>query len=303
MKRCIVTDIRRMTPVSMRSWDAFKKDPSLALVDRRLLLRDIVRCWRHPRSRLRLLVQTLLNRWFISIPMDLCINQYAFVFGKKDCNYFTELARQLIEHPKISLKETHFYRFFQTIQAPTYTDLMSLHDDKLRTGLTKMPYGSYPWGAFDRREREMIIPTKFRDTTSYRARQNYMWYEIGPDLDALLENEFQQVKDLVRELARDGYRPGKMGFNFPPVSLLIAKSGTIRFVQADGAHRMAVLSAVGCERVLVRLDPERYPPIFESEAADWPYVRSGLLDEDMAIRIFRLYFELDGSERWRLLVS
>lgn len=59
------------------------------------------------------------------------------------------------------------------------------------------------------------------------------------------------------------------------------------------------LSALGYDKVIVMLDPYRYPPILEEDIDSWPYVQSGLIDRIDAYKLFQLYFILDGSERAR----
>ena len=82
--------------------------------------------------------------------------------------------------------------------------------------------------------------------------------------------------------------------------ILKNKSGKVRFIQMDGAHRFAVLSALGYDRVIVKLDIDRYPPIFEEDIERWPYVQSGLISRTDALQLFQLYFTLNGNERAKM---
>ena len=79
------------------------------------------------------------------------------------------------------------------------------------------------------------------------------------------------------------------------------EAGETRFVSHDGAHRLGILSALGFQHAIVEVDLDRFPVVHESEVENWTYVKSGLLRKAEALRIFQLYFTLDGTERLRHL--
>jgi hypothetical protein len=104
---------------------------------------------------------------------------------------------------------------------------------------------------------------------------------------------------LLNSVNLNGYKPRLSNYSFPEVVILQNKLGEVRFTQMDGAHRLAILSALGYERVIVKLDMERYPPILEDDVENWPYVKSGLINRADALKLFNLYFKLDGTERMK----
>lgn len=231
----------------------------------------------------------------LSIPLELCLNQYAFSYGPGGWSYLVDLARELLARSDIGFRETRFYRFVQGVRAPLCSDLMGLHDPAIPSALVGIPHGSFPWGHFDARVR--LPADGWLDLTPIRASQTCMWSESGAGIDPILEREVEATRSLVVSLRDRGYHLGLARFGLPPVSPLVARDGTLRFVQQDGAHRLASLAALGYERTLVRLDPDRYPAIREEDVDRWHYVQRGLLSRAEALRFFRLYFELDGRER------
>ena len=269
---------------------------SLTLDDWGYLLKAVgstsIRC--RP-TGIRPLVKDIFKGHLLRIPLDLCLNQYAFSYGTKGWNYFVDLAKELLLEPERDFRETVFYEFFQSINPPTYTDLLTLNIKNRNHSITKIPFGSYPWGHFDMDICQESVC--FLDLTSARESQTCMWPELGDSINDILEREVEKTRKLVNSIKSRGYQVGRSHFRLPTVSRMINRKGDVVFIQHDGAHRLAILAALKYKTALVRLDPIRYPDISESAASTWSYVKSGLVTETSAIDIFNLYFELDGRER------
>ena len=237
------------------------------------------------------------RNYLVSVPLTLCTNQYAFSYGSHGWHYWRDLVIQFREDPDNSIEQMRYYKFFQRCQTSSYTCLMSFHDENLRANLPRLPFGSYPWGNFD----SQFSPDtdRFDDTSKDRSNQNYMWFETGSTVDKVLRKEFEVTVRLLKSIVRIGYRPKITSRNspFPVCTILKERSGDVRFVQMSGAHRLAVLSALGHTRAVVQFDLDRYPPILEEEVENWPYVRNGLISKSAALRFFNLYFSLNGTER------
>jgi hypothetical protein len=227
----------------------------------------------------------------VSVPLNLCTNQTAFSYGNQGWHWIQDLANEVMFKPNIPMEETRFYQFFQHVQCNSYTQAMTFFNVSLMENLPRIPFGSFPWGHFDR---EVVIdPDKFFDT----SKDLFLWFETGPAIDDALRKEFDRTVTLLTSIKLNRYNLSFSKFQFPSVAILKNKSGKVRFLNADGAHRFAVLSALGYDRVVVRLIPERYPPILEEDIEMWPFVQSGLISKIHASMLFQLYFTLDGSER------
>ena len=233
------------------------------------------------------------------VPISLCTNQYAFSYGVNGWHYFRDLANELIHNPSVELEKTRFYRFFHNIKCFSYTKLMTLHCERLTESLPTIPFGSFPWGNYECGS--SINSNYFHDTSLDRSTQNFMWFETGAEVHDILVAEFNHILKLLESLRSQGYKPIFSKYDFPEVSILKNSLAEVRFTQIDGAHRLAILAALGYERVVVKLDVQRYPPVYEDDVDDWPYVKSGLMRRDDALRLFRLYFDLDGTERVNFL--
>lgn len=233
----------------------------------------------------------------IRAPLELCTDFYAFSYGPKGGQYYTDLAKEILSCPVPSLEKTRFYSLFQNSGIHSYTDLMTCHSQSLKTRLPDIPFGSFPWGHFDKNI--IMDPKKFRiDKTS----PSYIrWTGRGP-LKEILRKAFTDIYDLCKSITMLGYRYDLFDFYFPKASILVAASGEKRFVLEDGSHRLAVLSALGHENAILLLDPKRFPGIFEKDVDTWFYVSSGLIGREEALCFFNLYFNLNGRERIKTIM-
>ncbi len=231
----------------------------------------------------------------ISVPLDRCTNQYAFSYGNKGWHWNIDLATQVLSRPDIPVEETRYYRFFHNINCSSYTQLMTFHSTDLKQSLPELPFGSFPWGHFDRNI--VIDPSRFYDTSEDLIK----WYKTGAKINDNFIKEFHKTIALLKSIKLNGFNLSFSKYQFPTVVLLKNKRGKVRFLNVDGAHRFAVLSALGYDRVVVRLDTYSYPPILEEDIENWPYVHSGLISRTDASKLFQLYFIQNGSERAKAL--
>jgi hypothetical protein len=123
-----------------------------------------------------------------------------------------------------------------------------------------------------------------------------MWFERGDSVHEVCEREYNHTLRIFRSISRHGYKISK-NMTVPVAKVLINSRGELRFVQADGAHRLGILSALGYDRVTVQMDFDHFPIVNEENIRDWTYVKSGLVKQEEAKRLFDLYFSQDGSER------
>ncbi len=232
----------------------------------------------------------------ISVPLDRCTNQYAFSYGKKGWHWNIDLAAQVISRSDTPVEETRYYRFFQNVDCSSYTQLMTFHNPALMQSLPDLPFGSFPWGHFDR---DIVIDSsRFYDTPCETLK---MWYKNCVKVNDNFINEFHKTVALLQSIRLNGYNLSYSAYQPPTTVVLKNNSGEIRLLNMDGAHRLAILSALGYDRIVVMLDTLRSPPILEDDIENWPYVRSGLISRKDASRLFQLYFIQDGSERAKAL--
>lgn len=235
----------------------------------------------------------------IVVPLDLCTNQMAFSYGNGGWHYWSQMIPDYIEQGSNKIDSHLWYKFIYDVNCPTFTDMMCLHDNTLKKELPNIPWISYPWGGFHRNFTKSIESSEcpnFVETNHDRKKQQFVWTESSNDVKYVCVREFAHTIKFALSIARVGYQI-RHSWMVPIVTPLLRDNGEVRFVQHDGAHRLACLSALGYKYAIVRLDPFRHPPIRESNVHDWTYVRSGLISHSEALRFFNLYFELTGVER------
>lgn len=165
----------------------------------------------------------------VIVPFDLCTNQYAFSYGNKGWHWNKDLAMQIMSQPDIPMEKTRFYRFFQQSKGSSYTQFMTFHSVSLMQRLPKIPFGSFPWGHFDR---EIIIDQfNFHDLT----KDNLIWFENGENYT--LQKEFNRMIALLNSVRLNGYNLRFSKYQFPIAVILKNKLGNVRFFNVDGAHR------------------------------------------------------------------
>lgn len=229
-----------------------------------------------------------------SVPLNNCTNYFAFQYGDNGWHWSKDLASEKIIDQDIPLEKTRFFNFFQQVRSFSYTRLMTLHNVSLMRNLPELPFGSFPWGHFDRKI--AIDPENFNDM----SKDFSVWFTNINDVNEILRKEHDRTVTLLNSVKNKGYKPTYPDHQFPAVVALKNKSGDVRFINVDGAHRFAVLSALGYGHVVVRLFPDRYPPILEEDVDEWPYVKSGLISRTSALKLFQLYFTLNGTERAKI---
>jgi hypothetical protein len=86
--------------------------------------------------------------------------------------------------------------------------------------------------------------------------------------------------------------------------IMLKNSNEYRFLVVNGNHRIAALSALGYQKVMVR-SCKKFPAIIDVEnIKNWPCVKKGIYSETTAEKIFMHYFEqngLDKAKNWGIM--
>lgn len=115
----------------------------------------------------------------------------------------------------------------------------------------------------------------------------------GPVSNDKLRLELGRLQGLVAAIRRDGYRPDLFGDIVG--YFMFDECGDFRFFVRGGKHRAAVLAWLGHESVPVAFKPD-WPRAVELVAArDWPLVMDGSLSVEAARRVFKQYFQFQGT--------
>ena len=221
------------------------------------------------------------------VPVEICTNMLAFSFGPKGWHYFVEVLKEYDKNPAINYRDTTLYRFYKAYQHEDLFSLMYGPDETGKNVKFRPPLGIYPWGSF-----------KAKSQYNGGIVKNYFTSHLcGPSENFIIEQNFNNLLELYNILKTEGYQPWGHHNSFIGGTFLIKKNGEKRFVVVDGSHRLAVLNHLGVKKVLVRLLPQAFKVIRESEVSDWYYVKNGKCSEQDALYYFDLFFKSDGNER------
>jgi len=259
------------------------------------------------------------------LPIESITNEFAFSFAREGWNYFRAAVAEYTHDPDIAVEESAFCRFFQDerIRSVRYlNDLLFFHDDRRRSRQQYQFYlGTYPWSDhvgggpwghhFDH--------VSGRPTRDLYGHHKNIWYEpgdIGP-----IRFEWNKTVQLYESL-KAGYAPLRHG-QFPEVTLLVRRNGQMRAIRYNGQHRLAILSHLNHQHVVVivpsardisadlrdwptasplpKVVHEREVVVHEDDVNEWYYVKQGYCTAAQALDIFDAFFDLTGRERLEYL--
>jgi len=230
-------------------------------------------------NALRLLTSPWRQR---AINLDEATTIFACSYG---CNGWHPLVESLKEYqmtPDIGWKESALFQYHTEFCPKTIGDLVdALQND------CDIPLFVYPWGTFriGAKWDKEVLTSRF----------------CGPSSFELIESEFDAIVALYEKIRIEGYQPWKHGNGFIGGVFLHAEDGQRRFIVLQGNHRMAVLAALGMEKVAVRTYPGYLAHVKESDIKNWVHVVNGRCDVDVARSIFRMYFDESGDHVRRML--
>jgi hypothetical protein len=133
----------------------------------------------------------------------------------------------------------------------------------------------------------------------------------GPTPPEFLDPVVDRLYGLLTEIRRKGFHQMRRPGRILRIYTLVSEAGLTKHVVRDGNHRASVLSHLGVEDVLACYEHTHFAPsaarrllrrnagpeqaylsiVREDEAATWPHVRNGDVDEAAARKFFQVVFE------------
>lgn len=142
-----------------------------------------------------------------------------------------------------------------------------------------------PWESADiegrRQTAEMVAAAEGRQQ-GWQLSIEDGWNSYGPVSRRLVAMETERLLTLMRSIGRAGYRRTDRPGGDIDVSVLWGDERSWHFEVTGGAHRAAVVAALGYERIPVRITRL----VRRSDAEIWPNVASGLYPTDRALELF-----------------
>src|SRR5690606_5908416 len=224
------------------------------------------------------------------VPANKCKYTYQFSYGLEGWHPFVVTIREHMENPAITFEDSTLCRYYKTFHPATILDLFFEGVERRKfesTTLGRWPIGKqYPCLPWDPK----LVPMRGEGGLSVAdGLQGF-----GPVSDKKGRYEFGRLLETYRSIRSRGYRPtrdsdGELRGYF------LRTVGDYRFLIRAGFHRTAALSALGhdCLRVKFKAHFPRVVDLRDLER--WPLVRNGVIEPEVAQRIFIRFFTEDGT--------
>ena len=114
--------------------------------------------------------------------------------------------------------------------------------------------------------------------------------DYGPVSERKLSFEVERLEYVLEAIKRNGFKIN-IAKQFPRGYFMVRKNGDWIFnVTGGGCHRVAAMSFLGYDEFYFSFEPGYPRIVYEVEACFWPFVRSGDISENDALRVFLSYF-------------
>jgi hypothetical protein len=205
-------------------------------------------------------------------------------FGGDGWHHIIKTLEEYDINPSIHYKNTSMYVFLKFFKPKSICELIQTNSNRE----CNLPLFSYPWGTFKKGE-------------FFLSKDPLLSRFCGPSQDLFIEEEFNRTISLYKEIKATGYRPWAYGNGFIGGTFLINKDGLRRFVILQGNHRMAILSHLKHEKIVVRDVRGNLLTVFGTDSKNWLLVQKKLCLNKAAKDIFSIFFEENGEHIYRLI--
>ena len=220
----------------------------------------------------------------VRVSIDICINSLGFSYSRSGWHPIIAFLKEIdTNHNLLDSRDSVFFKFYNKYKPVDMAHLVKGFYPKVTFA---PPLGIKPWGGFSKKE--MTIGGWPLKNTSWLA---------GPLDDDSINLNIKRTIDLLNNIKEHGYKPWMPLNSFVEGCFLEKENGDKRFVVIHGKHRVAVLSYLGFNNILVRHAPEAVRVIRERDVHTWFYVKNKECSVDDAMAYFNAYFELNGKER------
>lgn len=215
-----------------------------------------------------------------TVPIEICTGYFGFQF--RGWHYLVELLKEYDTNRELQFDKSVIKKFHSHYKPQNGYDFVRHYADDVQFC---PPFGIFPWGTF----------VADSNVDGGAAKDPVRTRFCGPSSDELIKSEFENTIGIFKSIREEGYQPWRR--TFVSGTFLKRNNGDLRYVVTQGNHRMAVLSHLGYESVLVRELPLQYKTINEEDVDSWYYVRNGECSREDALAYFNAYFELSGFEQ------
>jgi hypothetical protein len=229
------------------------------------------------------------------VDLDRVVNRARFRYGPGAWHPFVAALAEQQDRPGLPYTESVLARFYERFQPET------VHDVLLGERAPRGVVACWPavdqlldvWSVTDRRVQRV-------EARLAAVATRWPSQFLGPNVVIHGRDHLERILQTHRSIRDSGYRPGDFADGVPTGYLLV-DGEDYRVVVGHGNHRMAALTALGVERVPIRLRLPHPPVIAREDLRRWTVSGGGLYSDEEATALFDSYFADDGLERARAL--
>lgn len=225
-----------------------------------------------------------------AVPPEKCKYTYQFSYGLEGWHPFVRTVRQFMKDDSLTYERSALHDYYQAFQPRTLLDLFfdgQEKEDLAETSLGKWAIGTHypclPWDPH-------LVPMRGEGGLSVAdGLQGF-----GPVSDAKGRWEFRRLIETYQSIRRKGYRPSRDS-DGEIRGYFLRMDDRYRFLIRAGFHRTAVLSALEQEMLRVKFKAN-FPRVIDlGDLESWPLVKKGLIEPEVAKRVFTRFFTEDGT--------
>lgn len=213
-----------------------------------------------------------------------------YTYSKKNPNPAVKFLLDYKINNNKEYKESALEDYSSTWQPKTAAEVLGL-SDKGASKIHSLPKTQfvYPWEGIkpDIREKRLKkIEFKYDNSVgeTYKAEKGHKLY--GPFDPDHMKVEIHRLLSVYNSIAENGYQRKESNDGDIKCHILINEKGDYALFVNVGTHRIAALSALGYDKVPVRITQA----IYRSDVKHWPKVKSGYFALDEALQVFDKIF-------------
>lgn len=227
------------------------------------------------------------------VPLEKCRYPYHFSYDPAGWHPFVAVLRQYISTLELSYEDSILHEYYKRYQPKNVFEAffpnVSPDDIEGAHPLTKLsipPYEPFfPWDA-----------SKPHTKAEKGLGASHGNQGFGPVSDEKGRLELTRLKSTYESVKGEGYKPLN-GHDGDIRGYFLRTSDDYRFFIRQGLHRAAVLSAMDYKSVRVKFFKPTPRAVFLADSDNWPQVKKGELTPAIAERIFKMFFDENGTQK------
>jgi len=221
-----------------------------------------------------ILKSTRQEKILLNLEIDEISSENGFSYSLDGWNPFVQTSLEILNGCK-NYKESTLFKFYKVFQPTNIGEFYFIKSNHLEK--VKSPGFISPWEYMSPNEYGNWLIRCNRNENSYVSSNSELngLSICGPVSDKKCELEFNRLQKLVFSIQEKGYKYQEV----TPISITpVSWDGKDFYFVRHGRHRVAVLSALGYDKIPVKLQPTGY--ITEKVILNGPAVLNGYWDTD-----------------------